>query len=753
MTPRLANSERRRVGAPSPLRGFAPGFCPPSLGSATYKLLRYYVTETYGLPITFKLGSTGEEILWMATSRADYSSLVDYLYLAKKLVVVIVPRWSSADWFGKLVRYTTHAWHIGAEVACIADFRLSSLDRITVSEMPEEAECEKVLGKVRPLVREGCKFKGEFRDRIMPSTFNAEFLSDMSEGVVNEEMRRVVIDEMKHGFVSGYRGGAYYQRDYSAKLSPVEAERAMAKMMKEVQKGYCLGPFEQCPFPNQWASEQAFICQQFLLPKHKLVPSDEFRLIGNRSYPIARSFNDLVERRDATKFILDYEYFTFRKFLDQLARLGRNTLISLFDVRDAYKNCRMRADQLWQQVYKVEGKFFIDLGGMFGSRNAGDAWNIVMELIVASIRYHGQLRELQYFVDNGENCTAPLHDGRPDEARARKEYGYILWFLAMARVPYHQAQEPATRVKFLGWIVDTVSMTVSAPPERLKQIRALAALRGKEVSIKTCNSVAGILEFLASVMTFLKAPAGWMQRRVAALNSGGEVCDEGFRQRFVTYMSYICKVLEGWNGTTPIRRLATPLAPDLTIYADASGTHGYGAICLEAKTYIMGEWTKEELAQAFKLKASSSTYLEVMAICIAISTFANERMCISVTSDSQSAVYILQKKYCKGSDEIQGKIIATDRWLLLRGIDAYYKHIPREDANIQTVDSLSKGRVGLPKQIHALWIGSFAIGGIWLEADRVQKTPLNELLVSSFSDKSDLTQMSSLFLVRFRGYR
>ena len=220
-------------------------------------------------------------------------------------------------------------------------------------------------------------------------------------------------------------------------------------MMKEVSKGYCLGPFSRCPFPNQWSRAQAFICQQFLIPKHKLVPNDEFRLIGNRSFPLLRSFNDLVARQDATKFIPNYEYFTFRKFLDQIARLGQNTLVSLFDVRDAYKNCRMRADQLWQQVYKVNDKYFVDLGGMFGSRNAGDAWNIVMELIIASIRHHGQLKELNYFVDNGENCTPPSK-GQPDNARATREYGYILWFLEKAKVPYHEAQDPATKVKFLG---------------------------------------------------------------------------------------------------------------------------------------------------------------------------------------------------------------------------------------------------------------------------------------------------------------
>ena len=519
----------------------------------------------------------------------------------------------------------------------------------------------------------------------------ADFLYVMSEGATSNLLRQVVIDEMRTGFISGYRGGAYYQRDYSAKLTPAESKRAWDKMMKEVGKGYCLGPYDVCPFPNAWSEEQAYICQQFLIPKHRLIPSDEFRLIGNRSFPLTRAFNDLVDRRDATKFIPDYEYFTFRKFLDQIARLGRYTLISLFDVKDAYKNCRMRVDQLWQQVYKVEGKYFVDLGGMFGSRNAGDACNLVMELVVASIRCRGNLKELNYFVDNGENCTAPS-EGRPDVSRARKEHEYILWFLRQAKVPFHQVQAPATKVKFFGWVVDTEKMTVAAPPERMEQIRSISRLRGAKVSVRLCQSVAGILEFLASILTFMKAPAGWMQRRAAALVSGAEKCDDNFRQRFAVYMEYVCSVLEEWNGVTPIRCIET--RAEITIYADASGVHGYGATSPQAKAFTMGKWTDVEMEQAFRLKANSSTYLEVMAICIAIATFGTLGSSITVQSDSQSAVYILQKKYCKGSDEIQGKIIATDRWLLEKGIDAYFKHVLREDANIRTVDSLSKGVVG-----------------------------------------------------------
>ena len=154
---------------------------------------------------------------------------------------------------------------------------------------------------------------------------------------------------------------------------------AKEKMNKDIQKGFCIGPFTKCPFPSSWCNKQAIICQIFFRPKHKFTNDGEFRMICNKSFPNGRSFNDLVERNDMARFDPDYKYFTFQKFLEQIKRCGKNALIALFDIRDAYKQCRMRPDQLWQQCYRIGNEYYIDLGGTFGSKNAGDSWNIVMD--------------------------------------------------------------------------------------------------------------------------------------------------------------------------------------------------------------------------------------------------------------------------------------------------------------------------------------------------------------------------------------
>ena len=174
---------------------------------------------------------------------------------------------------------------------------------------------------------------------------------------------------------------------------------------------------------------------------------------------------------------------------------------------------------------------------MFGSTNAGDSWNLVMEFLISTMRARLQLAELNYYVDNAVNCTPPRL-GRENARDAASEFDRMIDFLKAARVPYHEEAAPSTRVRFLGWVVDTAALTVSLPPERLKW---LEQIRAKEIKLsrKLVVSLEGLLVYLAAVIHFLKAPLGWLQRRMLAQAKGTETWDERFTQRFYSYWNYV----------------------------------------------------------------------------------------------------------------------------------------------------------------------------------------------------------------------
>jgi len=98
---------------------------------------------------------------------------------------------------------------------------------------------------------------------LLMSPFNVAFLTEISEGVVQESIRKIVLESLTTGFSSLYRGDGFYQRDFASNLESDQYKLAVAKMEKEVKKGYCIGPYKECPFPNRWCSKQAIIVRFF----------------------------------------------------------------------------------------------------------------------------------------------------------------------------------------------------------------------------------------------------------------------------------------------------------------------------------------------------------------------------------------------------------------------------------------------------------------------------------------------------------
>lgn len=335
---------------------------------------------------------------------ADYKRVIPFIKSLGTVALVVAPLWTQFSWFEELVGASSHFWRLEKEKDTflpvskghksgigvspwevgffIADFRPGKRVSLVKGMFPTIGECRKVVsslqGKGRfkeAKITQGEVFKQDIRNLLKPAPFNIPFLTGVSKGAVPDGIRDFVLTSITHGFRSGYKGGSQILRDYSRSFSTEELAVMKKKLTEDVSQGFCLGPFDQSPFPSKWCSAQPIICLQFLRPKHKFKDLGKFRLISHRSFPKGRSFNDLIPRNDSKTFNSEYEYFTVADFLKMLGRLGRGTLIGCFDVKDAYKQCRTHPEDLWQQVYKVGDVFYVDTGGMFGSRNARGIWS------------------------------------------------------------------------------------------------------------------------------------------------------------------------------------------------------------------------------------------------------------------------------------------------------------------------------------------------------------------------------------------
>jgi len=156
------------------------------------------------------------------------------------------------------------------------------------------------------------------------------------------------------------------------------------------------------------------------------------------------------------------------------------------------------------------------------------------------------------------------------------------------------------------------------------------------------------------------------------------------------------------NGAASIYIATDTTRPDLIIYSDASGTQGFGYTETKSLQYGLGTWTLKDLKEARRELENSSTFLEILAIAIAIRSLAKPNLAIEVHCDSQPAIFALERRYYKGAVEGQNIIIGLDKFCRDWGLATFFRHTPRTDPTIQLVDSLSKGVV--PRDLERIGI-------------------------------------------------
>eukprot|EP00808_Paulinella_micropora_P031586 g53808.t1 len=157
-------------------------------------------------------------------------------------------------------------------------------------------------------------------------------------------------------------------------------------------------------------------------------------------------------------------YFTFAQHISNIVQLGRGCFAFGGDVKDAYRQLGVRAEDLYQQVSAVwddEGTryFFLELCGKFGSVSAGDnfaRFMAILEIIAAS---QPAPVDFDNYVDNLISETKKKFVA---QARLRR----MLAFFRSIGIELHEVF-CGRQYSFLGWDIDTVRWLVIMPSKRM----------------------------------------------------------------------------------------------------------------------------------------------------------------------------------------------------------------------------------------------------------------------------------------------
>ena len=297
--------------------------------------------------------------------------------------------------------------------------------------------------------------------------------------------RENVLDFVRYGFPTGYAGPTSDTVNVPNHPSAVDFPTYIQEFIdKELSLKGLIGPYDQPPF-QPW-------CHVSPLMSRKKGDTDKHRVITDMTYPTESSVNAYIVKNGVYGFKCEHNLPTVDSLAGDLREMGRGTFLSTIDVSRAYKN--FLSDPLdWPLLcFQWNDEYFCDLSMPFGARASSFHMQSVANCITDILALQG-INSFMYLDD--------LVILSPDREAAWTHYGIARDLLRDLGLPEaeEKAQQPATRIKWLGIVIDSSDMTLSIPEEKVRSIlgQVRDVYHNKYITKRKLQSLLGHLLFVA----------------------------------------------------------------------------------------------------------------------------------------------------------------------------------------------------------------------------------------------------------------
>ena len=356
----------------------------------------------------------------------------------------------------------------------------------------------------------------------------------------------------------------------------------------------------------------------------------KWRLITDLSSPLGASVNDGISK----------EYSSVRyTSVDHLASLiiteGRGALLVKADIKEAYRMVPVHpSDQLLLGI-GWNDRIYIDKMLPFGLRSAPIIFSAVADALQWILIKQGIPKLLHYLDDFILIAKVP--------AIAENQKQILISTCKRLGVPLEPSklEGPTTCLTFLGIEIDTVALQIRLPEEKLATLRRelTGVLSRKVISKKALQSITGLLQFASKVVR----PGRPFLRRLYALQEVGSHPMHHIRLNNAARADILWWHLfvEKWNGTSMLWDFQKH-SPDITVFSDASGSWGCGAL-----------WQLNwfNLPWSVHLQDCSIAVKEFIPVVIAAALYGPQwkGKIVQFVVDNIAVVEILNSTYCKDS--------------------------------------------------------------------------------------------------------
>ncbi len=306
---------------------------------------------------------------------------------------------------------------------------------------------------------------------------------------------------------------------------------------------------------------------------------NKWRLILDLSYPQGGSINDGISKELAA-----LSYVGIDEIVARIVELGRGAVMAKMDIKQAYRNVPVHPEDSLLLGMHWQGRIFVDRTLPFGLRSApliftalADALQWIMEQFGATW--------VRHYVDDY------ITIGSPGSQVCAKNVSAMLAMCAEANMPIEPEKNegPSTTISFLGLELDSMTMEVRLPQDKLIRLRAvLESWKGRKAGKKReLLSLIGLLSHASKAVR----PGRAYVRRLIDLSTVTKHMDHYIlinREARADMEWWRC-FLTNWNGTA-LMFSGIQMAHSITVTSDASGTWECGAHM--GKEWFMLQWSE-----------------------------------------------------------------------------------------------------------------------------------------------------------------
>ena len=445
--------------------------------------------------------------------------------------------------------------------------------------------------------------------------------------------------------------------------SPLYLEHVKLYIEKEVSLGALLGPFDNPPF-YPWFQVSPIMTR----PKKD---SDARRVILDLSFPKQKGVNAGIERKAYLGEPYTFKLPSIDTLTSELERRGKGCFLWSGDLARAYRQLRVCPLSTPLLGISFEGKFYVDVAPPFGCRNSALACERTTRAVVWLLRRKG------FFVQCYLDDFVGLESSEERALEAFQEFQRITTALGLALAP-EKCIPPTTKLTWLGFEVDTVSMVVKLPQGKMDEVLLEVGTWAptKPVSRSELRSLVGKLKHLAKCVI----PASrFFARILEALRAAPYFGKKLLPAPFFQDVSWFLTFAQHSNG---IVLIPVPLKTPWLLECDSSLT---GAGAFSPTHYYM-----EEYSEGYLTQVSNIVHLEALNVIQALKALlppSPQNFSIVVSTDNLATQQVLSSG--TGRDRYL-TACARELWLLaaLHSLDITVLHKPGKD--LVLADALSR---------------------------------------------------------------